>query len=245
MASLALDRELKDSANPPVLRERGDAETLRVMLQGELQAGRWQEGERLPTERELGERYGMARNTVRRALQALEEQGLIARFVGRGTFRTAKGALPPATAADTSDAIAGASPADILECRLAFEPELASLVVARASQADLNRMEQCLRGGEAAQDVGEFEVWDGALHDAIAVATRNQAVIAMTRLLGKVRLQAEWGQLKAQGMTAEHRAQLEREHRAIVAAFCRRDKAAARRCLQEHLLHVHSYMFGD
>ena len=66
----------------------------------------------------------------------------------------------------------GASPADVLECRLAFEPEQAPLVITRANQADLDRMEECLRGAEAAGSVAVFEVWDGALHDAIAAATQ-------------------------------------------------------------------------
>lgn len=225
------------------MRERGDAEALRAVLRRELLSGRWRDGDRLPTERELGERHGLARNTVRRALQALEGEGLIVRHVGRGTFKAAGAAPAPDTMG--LGGIAGASPADILECRLAFEPELAPLVVARASQADLDRLDECLRNADAAEDVAGFETWDAALHDAIAVATRNQAIIVMARALARVRLQAEWGQLKARSMTVERRARLQAEHRAIVGAFRCRDKAGARARLREHLLHVQAYMFGE
>jgi DNA-binding FadR family transcriptional regulator len=225
------------------MRERGDAEALRAALRRELLSGRWQDGDRLPTERELGERHGLARNTVRRALQALEGEGLIVRHVGRGTFKAA-GTAPAPDAMDLGG-IAGASPADILECRLAFEPELAPLVVARASQADLDRLDECLRNADAAGDVAGFETWDAALHDAIAVATRNQTIIAVARALARVRLQAEWGQLKARSMTAERRAKLQAEHRGIVGAFRCRDKAGARARLREHILHVQAYMFGE
>jgi DNA-binding FadR family transcriptional regulator len=220
-------------------RGRGDAEALRVALERELRSDRWRDGERLPTERALGERYGMARNTVRRALQALEDERLIIRHVGRGTFKAA-GAVPP-----VPGGLEGASPADIVECRLIFEPELAPLVVARASQADLDRMKECLGKAEAANTTAEFEIWDGALHDAIAVATRNHAMVAMARALARVRLQAEWGQMKARNMTAERRTKLEAEHRAIVEAFRNRDKIEARTRLREHILHVRSYMFGE
>lgn len=224
-------------------RERGDAGSLRLALKRELLSGRWQDGERLPTERELGGRFGLARNTVRRALQALEDEGLITRHVGRGTFKSVGGASTP-DAMELS-AIAGASPADVIECRLAFEPELAPLVVARASQADLDRMAECLKQADLAESVAGFEAWDAALHDAIAVATRNQAMIAMARALAKVRLQAEWGQLKARSMTPERKAALQLEHRGIVDAFRRRDAADARTMLREHVLHVRSYMFGE
>lgn len=239
-----MDAECVTGLFPPTgTCERGDAESLRFALKRELLSGRWQGGERLPTERELGERFGLARNTVRRALGALEEEGLITRHVGRGTFKS-MGVASTADAMELS-AIAGASPADVIECRLAFEPELAPLVVARSSQADLDRMAECLRQADLADNVAGFETWDAALHDAIAVATRNRAIIAMARALAKVRLQAEWGQLKARSMTRERKAALQEEHRAILDAFRRRDTADARARLRNHILHVQSYMFGE
>jgi DNA-binding FadR family transcriptional regulator len=220
-------------------RERGDAAALHLALARELRTNRWQAGERLPTERELCKRYGVARNTVRRALQALEAECLIVRHIGRGTFRAGATGETYQT-----EGIGTIGPADVTECRLLFEPELASLVVARASQADIDRMTECLSRAEAAEDVAEFERWDTALHDAIAVATHNQAAIAMTRALARVRQDSEWGALKALGMTAERKTALNRQHRAIVDSFRNRDRAAARNLLREHILFVQSYMFG-
>lgn len=222
---------------------RGDADTVHRLLEHDLRAERWRDGERLPTERELCKRFGVARNTVRRALQSLERQELIVRHVGRGTFRAASQA---SRGADRSRAegIDGIGPADVTECRLIFEPELAALVVARASQTDLDRMAECLARLEAAQDVADFEWWDNALHDAIAVATHNQAAVTLTRALARVRQDSEWGALKALGMTPERKVILSAQHRAIVAAFRARDRIAAHRLLREHILFVQSYMFG-
>ena len=45
-------------------------------------------------------------------------------------------------------------------------------------------------------------------------------------------------------MTAERKMALNRQHRAIVDSFRKRDRVAARNVLREHILFVQSYMFG-
>jgi DNA-binding FadR family transcriptional regulator len=175
---------------------------------------------------------------VRRALEALEAEGLIARQVGRGTFRAA----PPGAAPAVEEEL---SPSDVVECRLMLEPEMISLAVARATQADVARLLSCLRGTDEATDLAAFEQWDAALHDAFALATHNSAVIAMSRSLARVRERTDWGQLKARGNTAEHRATLQSQHHAMVDAVRQRDRMEARRVMRLHILFVQGYMFGE
>jgi DNA-binding FadR family transcriptional regulator len=213
-----------------------------MTLERELRSSRWHEGDKLPTERALGERYGVARNTVRRALQVLEDDKLIIRHVGRGTFKAGDCGRQEDPFLLNSDAL---SPADVVECRLIFEPELSSLVAARATQVDLDRMAECVKGCDAAEDIASFEHWDAALHDAIAAATHNHTIASMARALARVRLRADWGKLKARCMTAEHKAALQAQHHVIVAAFRQRDREAARHLLRTHIIFVRTYMFGE
>jgi len=51
-----------------------------------IEAGDLEPGRRLPPERELAREYGVAYNTIRRAMDVLRERGLIITMHGRGTY---------------------------------------------------------------------------------------------------------------------------------------------------------------
>jgi GntR family transcriptional regulator len=59
---------------------------LRELITEKIESGEWEPGRRLPTEYELMAEFGVSRATVRQAMQMLENQGLIEREQGRGTF---------------------------------------------------------------------------------------------------------------------------------------------------------------
>ncbi|WP_313362645.1 GntR family transcriptional regulator [Microbacterium sp.] len=61
-------------------------EQVRSLLMREIDVGTYAEGERLPSEPELCERFGVSRITVRRAVADLEGLGIVRRQQGRGTF---------------------------------------------------------------------------------------------------------------------------------------------------------------
>lgn len=61
-------------------------QTVLLALRREIEGGRWEKGERLPSEAELVQRFGVSRITVGRALRELQSAGLIQRRAGAGTF---------------------------------------------------------------------------------------------------------------------------------------------------------------
>ncbi|MBI4194819.1 MAG: FadR family transcriptional regulator [Betaproteobacteria bacterium] len=199
-------------------------------------------GARLPTEREFARRFAVPRNAVRRILAQLEAEGAVTRHVGRGTFLS----YPPgATAAGSLiDSIAHTSPAELMEARLRLEPALAELVVTNATGADFERMESCLDRAERATTLDEFELWDAALHQALAAATHNRFVIRVLDLVTAVRQQAEWGKLKDRIVTPERRVKYQQEHRDIVRALKERDAERARAAIISHLQHARRNLFG-
>jgi len=78
---------------------------LRQILAGEIASGTYAVGDRFPTEHELCARFEVSRHTVREALRALEDQGLLARQAGSGTTVLAR--TPHAHYTQTLDSLTG------------------------------------------------------------------------------------------------------------------------------------------
>jgi DNA-binding FadR family transcriptional regulator len=219
------------------------AATLRDHLIEQLRSRAWRAGHRLPTERVLGERYGLSRSTVRRVMQELKQRRLITQTVGSGTYVSHE--VDAALGAMMSRAGAQAvSPAELMSARLVLEPALIEMVVGNATAADFARMHECNRHAEAAATLEAFEQWDAALHEAIATASHNGFIVGVFRLMSEARAQAEWGVLKRRSSTPERRLAYQREHRALVAALEERDAARARALCLEHLQHVRRNLLG-
>jgi len=60
-------------------------------IERDIATGALRPGTRLPAEDELAAQYGVARNTVRRAVEDLRGRGLLETFHGRGTYVTGRG----------------------------------------------------------------------------------------------------------------------------------------------------------
>lgn len=207
---------------------------LREHLIGAISARTYAPGARLPTERQLADDFGVGRSVTRRALAELEKEGLITRHVGRGTFVRPKH--------DTADGIASGpakeliSPAEYIEARLRFEPELAWMVATNATATDFARIRECIDKAESASSADDFESWDAAFHQAIALATHNTLAIGMYEMIHGVRHEhALWGTLRQRGQLPEDRLVYQREHREIVEALQQRDAERAREIMSQHI----------
>jgi len=212
-----------------------------------IEDGTWSAGSRLPTERELEKQFGIARNTLRKAMTQLQQRGLITRHVGRGTF-VADAACAQTPVHHAVDAllqrIHGASPTEVMELRLLIEPPCVELAATRATGRDLQQIAHCLRESEKATTVLDFEYWDGRLHQAMLGATHNSLLIDLYDILNSVRKQPEWEALKQRSLTPERLAHYRAQHRAVVQALRQRNAQAAGTTIRQHLLQVRLAMLG-
>ncbi|BCL81712.1 GntR family transcriptional regulator [Ktedonobacteria bacterium brp13] len=59
---------------------------LKEIMSEKISTGEWKPGGLIPSERELGEQYGISRMTARQAITELVNEGLLFREQGKGTF---------------------------------------------------------------------------------------------------------------------------------------------------------------
>lgn len=193
-------------------------------------------GARLPTERRLADELGVTRAAIRLALSYLEAEGRVSREVGRGTFVRA--------AADATGAADDVGPWDVMTARELFEPQVVPLVVAHATARDFAELDRCLRGGEAADSVEEWEQWDAAFHRAVVVASHNRLLLRMYESIEAARHGPLWGNLKQSNDSPERRVVYRADHRRIVDALRARELERALEETRTHLERVRANLLG-
>jgi len=204
-------------------------ERLRILVDQFEREGR----EQLPTERELSEEIGVGRRAVRRALDVMEAEGRIWRRQGAGTFLAAVRAPGDG---DIRRLPEMSNMVEVMEVRLRVEPALARLAAVRASADDVARMRALSRKVEAAQDMDSRELWDGALHRAVAEAAGNTLFLALFDVVDRVRQDEIWRHVREALRTSDTMVLYRSQHADVVDAIERRDPVAAERAMRRHLL---------
>lgn len=187
-------------------------------------------GARLPAEREMARHFGTSRSTIREALRQLEEQRLLTRRVGSGTFVSHR--IVP-----DGDYIAEVtSPLELIDVRMAVEPSIARLAAVNATARDLDRVGHVLDAVEAAGNDREgFTAADEEFHLLLAECTRNPLMAWLYRQINDVRGHRQWHRMKDKILTPARIRDYNVQHRAIYEALRSRDAETAAAIIVRHL----------
>jgi DNA-binding FadR family transcriptional regulator len=196
--------------------------------------------DRLPPERELCVQLDLKRTALRKALAILEGEGQIWRHVGRGTFI---GARPVLNLTEVKYLGSISSPSQIVDARLAIEPELASLAAQRATASDLAEIRLCNQRCREAQNWRAFESWDNRLHHALAAGTRNKLLMTLFDTLNAVRRARVWRTVRSGRIPSSSYSSFA-EHDAIIAAIANRDPQKASDAMRAHLNSVRARLIS-
>tara|TARA_R110000824_G_scaffold345918_1_gene532656 strand:+ start:4441 stop:5115 length:675 start_codon:yes stop_codon:yes gene_type:complete len=204
--------------------------------------GIWPDGTRIPPERDLAKEFDVARNTVRRACDLLQQDNLLARYVGRGTYITA--ATKSGSLADIAARMEGTSPADMMEIRLFLEPEAAAFAATNATSAELSDIATAHHNAVAATDMPTFEQWDTEFHKLVFDCSRNQLLREINNILTFLRNQGPWFEMKKRSFSDDRRLRYCDEHARIVDALNRRLPSEAHAAMRAHLVTVQKNILG-
>ena len=201
-------------------------------LRTDLDRGEFKPGARIPTERELMVRYSAGRNTIRGAVQALVALGRLEVKAGYGTTVTGSDGRT-ALAQSLGDVEMDESALqDILEFRILFEGETASLASQRASDEELTEIRTTLAAyQDAVRRSEEVYEHDIAFHRAIAAASHN-AIYTQAIDLGYPALRRLMRESDREpGDLAEAAA----EHALVAHYIALGDAEAARDAMRQHI----------
>ncbi len=200
-----------------------------LVASGELRAG-----DRLMTERELAEKFGVSRVTVRQALSVLQAMGLIESKVGNGTFAR-NSPVPTVTVLASVLNPRRSSLLEQLELRRLIEPEVARLAAARASLAQTREMAHHIELQEQMMKQGRpFVEEDSAFHMSIARSSGNELLVRMMESIHELLRDSREQSLR----TRSGMARSLDGHRRIIDAIRRADERDAQRAMLKHVLEV-------
>ena len=190
------------------------------------------QGQPLPSERVLTEQFGVSRGSIRDALRMLETIGLIETQHGRGTYPrelTVDRLVAPLASMmtfrhDLQD--------ELLDVRRMFEPAVARVAAARATDEDFADLQRILDAQQRKLKKGQSAiVEDTAFHAALARSTRNRVVVSLMATLNDLLVESRKLTLKQKGRPAKSI----QGHEAVVAAMRRRDAEAAAQAMYKHI----------
>ena len=133
--------------------------------------GEYAFNERLPSERDLAEQSGVARGTVRAALEQLERANMVRKKFGSGTF------VCYDTRFEHEDIAEETSPLELIETRLAIEPHIIRLVISNANNREIRKLEEALQNAlHARHEPNSFSSADEAFHLTLANCSQNPLI---------------------------------------------------------------------
>lgn len=149
-------------------------------LQAKITQGDLKPGDKIPTEPELMEQFGVGRSTIREAVRVLVSAGLLEKKQGFGTYLKAVTAIQE----PLDQRLRRAEILEVYEVRRMLELEMAKLASERRDEEDLRLMRQLLDQRLKALEEGNMEAYlnaDVQFHLAIAAASKNAVVIDLFR----------------------------------------------------------------
>jgi len=204
--------------------------------------GKFHPGDKLPSERELATKLNVARSSVREALRALELLGYLESRQGEGTF------IKNRSSAEMIESMAyfilkeKDALDDMFEVREIMECETVYLAALRATEEDVDRLEQIIEKARCSIEADIIPlVEDIEFHYALAEASKNEVLLSVMNTISQFVRSGKENSLSLPG-----RPQMSiNDHIEILTAIKERDAMRAREAMRNHLKAAKKGILGD
>ncbi len=210
-----------------------------------IETGQYHIGDRLPSEQEMIEEFGVSRTVVREAIANLKANGMVNTVQGLGAFVIRPDKPSTFKIEEAANMTVAQEMLRVLELRFAVESEAVALAAQRRTEAHLATMRKTLEdmrvaatGTTELPDVGEkAALADIAFHRSIADATGNPHFLRLFNHMGEYMLSRSRMQTFkfGGGSVSEYLARTLAEHERIYQAIAAQDADTARAALRLHL----------
>ena len=201
-----------------------------------IKLGALKSGARLPPERELVERLGVSRTTLREGIRALQQQGSLKTSRGRsgGTFIVQRRSRQPSKAdiQRISREMSQAIP-ELLDMRAAVEPKAAEFAAMRATDDAIENLRWLVERAKRVP-VAELRQADSTLHIAIAHTARSDRVLDLV-LEEQLRLHELLAYLSLSPGLRSEQGHSVLQHSRVVEAIAKHDPSEAYQAMREHI----------
>jgi GntR family transcriptional repressor for pyruvate dehydrogenase complex len=215
------------------------SEEILTRLKEMIKSGKFGYGDKLPVEKRLAEIFGVSRTTVREALAVLEAEGWVTTKRGGGTYVKRVRGEDPVEPLTVMLGENEAAIVELMELRKILEGEVALLAALRATPEDIEAIRQSCR--EMGQDVAhgrDTAASDFSFHYNIAKATKNKTILSvLSSLHGLYHEVVKNNRVHWSKPSGYER--ILAEHEAILKAIEKRQGAAAKKQMENHLESAH------
>ncbi|WGI22104.1 FCD domain-containing protein [Amylibacter sp. IMCC11727] len=207
-----------------------------------IQNGTYVVDERLPSERTLAAELGVARNTVREALDVLETHELIRRRAGSGRFVNSE----TLAASAPSEIAAQSSPLDLQVIRGILEPDMVRLAVMNMPPNDIESLGETLSKMEAIQsDADQFVRLEEEFYQKLASGTGNPLIVGCYGLVIDSCRQSFRAAHLRRYLTPARIQTYQKRYNSLFNALAARDTEAAVEFIKLHLIEEQRLMLQE
>jgi len=149
-----------------------------------IREGEISPGEKLPSEKELRERFAVGRSSIREALHALVALGILESHAGKGYYVRDSYELPIDNSVLFDLVVEEEDFFDMVELREILEKQIGVMAIQRATEEDIKKVKLAVKEMEEARDRGEELInYTTQVHVELARATHNSMAVRVMELL--------------------------------------------------------------